>query len=120
MMYLSNIKKGTSRKDLSRLLDEYGNVKKIIKERIDDMEAVIYFHNNKDLHNTIAQVNGQEYKGRKLKAQITRKVTNPITIEEKSDRLSLKPSRSLLTSHIQKFRIVPGSRPTPIHWKKKH
>ena len=119
MMYLSNIKKGTSRKDLSRLLDEYGNVKKIIKERIDDMEAVIYFHNNKDLHNTIAQVNGQEYKGRKLKAQITRKVTNPITIEEKSDRLSLKPSRSLLTSHIQKFRIVPGSRPTPIHWKKK-
>ena len=119
MMYLSNIRKGTSKKDLSRLLDEHGSIKKIIKENIDDKEAVIYFHNNKDLHNTIAQVNGQEYKGRKLKAQITRKVTNPMTIEEGSDRLSLKPSRSLMTNHIQKFRIVPGSRPTPIHWKKK-
>ena len=119
MMYLSNIKKGTSKRDLSRLLEEHGNIKKIIKENIDDKEAVIYFHNNKDLHNTIAQVNGQEYKGRKLKAQITRKVTNPMTIEEESDRLSLKPPRSLMTNHIQKFRIVPGSKPTPIHWKKK-
>ena len=119
MMYLSNIKKGTSKKDLSRLLEEHGNIKKIIKENIDDKEAVIYFHNNKDLHNTIAQVNGQEYKGRKLKAQITRKVTNPMTIEEGSDRLSLKPPRSLMTNHIQKFRIVPGSKPTTIHWKKK-
>jgi len=119
MMYLSNIRKGTSKKDLSRLLEDYGNIKKVIKERPEDMEAVIYFYNNDDLHNTIAQVNGQEFKGRKLKAQITRKVTNPITIDERADKLSLKSSRSLLTNHIQKFRIIPGSRPTPIHWKKK-
>ena len=119
MMYLSNIKKGTSKKDLSRLLEDYGNIKKVIKERPDDMEAVIYFYNDDDLHNTIAQVNGQEFKGRRLKAQITRKVTSPIAIEERADKLSLKSSRSLLTNHIQKFRIIPGSRPTPIHWKKK-
>ena len=41
MMYLSNIRKGTSKKDLSRLLEDYGNIKKVIKERPDDMEAVI-------------------------------------------------------------------------------
>ena len=119
MMYLSNIRKGTSKRDLSRLLDEYGNIKKIIKEGLDSMEAVVYFHNDEDLQNTTVQVNGQEYKGRKLKAQITRKMTNPMAIDEKPDRLSLKSPRALLTNHIQKFRIVPGPKPTPIHWKKK-
>ena len=42
-----------------------------------------------------------------------------MAIDEKPDRLSLKSPRALLTNHIQKFRIVPGPKPTPIHWKKK-
>ena len=119
VMYLSNIKRGTSKRDLSRLLDEYGNIKKVVKERLEDTNAVIFFHDDKDLQNAINQVDGQEYKGRKLKAQITKKLPNSFSIEDKSDKLSLKSSKPLLTSHIQKFRIVPGPRSTPIHWKKK-
>ena len=117
-MYLSNIKRGTTKTDLSRLLDEYGNIKRIVKEKIEDNVAVIFFYDDNDLRNAISNIDGQDYRGRKLNAQITKRIPNPVLTEDKSKKSSMKSSKPLLTSHIQKFKVIP-EKSTPIHWKKK-